>query len=408
MPDSGNTLRVPDISWQHRVLPALAAFTLTALVPASAPIPHAITAPTCPAPSEAALTAVSNLFDHPPQLPRIGTPRSIDEYGVVRQSDPALRQAEHKLGLTYPHVDMQKEVSLLNAGFGSVQARPFADYAHFTQGILAQAGITLHIGPSALEAASAQTPTAAELETTAAKEHILTLGLLFANQSFQEDKLARLRQIDVTAHAQVDAAHPNSLLGSASSDKGVVQYDITNSKSGSQSEDVMGHELFHLRDAGICGSGVAALNDPYYASLNKHTVYRISIPANKDATISEPPTFEGTKDAYGNLLNQYTYRYNEGDKKGAEEIRQEADNLLKPIEVMDDYSFTSIVEDKANVGRWLDNPPDYNMMLDPRIPIIRKKFLTLLARIYERAPAVIKDLALRYGREALAMGQGNK
>jgi hypothetical protein len=74
------------------------------------------------------------------------------------------------------------------------------------------------------------------------------------------------------------------------------------------------------------------------------------------------------------------------------------DAVQSQVDVVDDYSDTNVMEDKANVGRAIDLPNETVSMLDLKQPIIRKKFITLLARMYERTPEVVQDIALRYGR----------
>jgi hypothetical protein len=61
--------------------------------------------------------------------------------------------------------------------------------------------------------------------------------------------------------------------------------------------------------------------------------------------------------------------------------------------------FGNVVEDKAEVGKNIAFPDFYGDMLDPAMPVLRYKFLTLMTRLYHLDPNVVRYLATLGNRE---------
>lgn len=351
----------------------------------------------CAAPSISAITDVTNLLDHPPQLPIPQIPNYVPnryEYGSVRLYDE-FDAEEKRLGITYAIPDQQIYDDVTNVKPNT--SAPFATYEKAAQSVLTQYGIRLRLSPPMRGTVSAHTPTPSQLETDTAKNEVVEIMLFFSQAPKQLIKAApNLKEIDLTADGK--DADIGAFDGEALPDTGTMLVDIINNNPSSIYTTVP-HEFMHFLDWGLCGSFATASNDTAYASLNRHAGYTNTWPLPKGYIAKEPPSFEAVNPngQYFRLLQDAAVAQDNGDSQKVAGLDRQIGALIARVEMESNYSYYNEMEDKAEMGKEMFLPGNYQYMIDRRAPVRRSKFILLMARLYDRAPNVVKDFAFRYG-----------
>lgn len=334
----------------------------------------------CPAPSSESIETVTEMFDNPPirslnPNPRGATSQSIQEYIIAQRQEVGIRMPN------YDHVQSGRLGSALNT---PGQTPPFQDYLQFAEGVLDQLDIPITIGVP--DGVDAKVPTQAELESRNAKYQVLQIADMFGIIPMNLTEQLGINGVVLTAHG-------NGYAGQTFD--GILIIDIVNAGE-TYSTDT--HELFHIIDAAMCGQEDAQ-NDPGYARLNTYATYAYEWPLPEGFMDSQPIPLDAVKDdTYYELDTQRWEADDLGDAAAYCVIQATMDNLVKDVEMTDQYSHRSVTEDKANVGRHIVELTNYSEMLDPAKPVIRQKFLFLLARMYEMNPEVVEYYAANAGR----------
>ena len=112
-----------------------------------------------------------------------------------------------------------------------------------------------------------------------------------------------------------------------------------------------------------------------------------------------------TNEDYNNFVQNIVAQATDGIGEfasGVDPARLQAVVDAKATQVvsMRDYGLSGIAEDKADFASILFQPQFYASVVDIRKPLIRKKFIFLLARLYRDNPSLVKYFAATSSRPA--------
>jgi hypothetical protein len=386
---------------------------LTVLAPSSNPPNNADQAPAsagtgaevaCASPTPQALKATTALFNTEPYS-LSHAPAAYDHARVIVNpsanfiSLPDATVATH-YGLLVPTYDNQ----LFRAFESPRQVSPQPAIEE-TEAYLGKFGVQVVIGgslPGELDGFT--TPTQAEID----QDEVEALGKI--DWDIQESPTAYIHSSGLK----------KIILTSLSSDsEGFYWTDphtLVWNMSQPSYEGEMNQAVYEGINATECGFDNTT--DPNYAALNRHNIY--GSPKNdkgylsEDHLILQQPTKEEHK-----LSNAIHAAYNdlETDAHGFYVTGADGNLIYKDprriCRLLKDYNigvvsriavehhadFSSIEQDKDDLGaqfNWDAN--GYNEFLDPSSPILRRKALFLLARLYEIDPAIVEYFAGFSGR----------
>jgi hypothetical protein len=192
---------------------------------------------------------------------------------------------------------------------------------------------------------------------------------------------------------RADEANENAYV--APDENGTMHYNLA---SPDILQTTIAHEMYHLVDRAECGKWSVG-KDSSFTALNKSE-------SKSQATTNTPDVGMSVKQSsvwyekYLYLSHQIYDARAAGDKKQYDQLLAEAHAILNNIAYTSEYGMENgVVEDKAEVGSSLGNAYDFAAeALDPSTPIIRKKFIFELARLYEHAPQVVRSLIKQNAR----------
>lgn len=256
------------------------------------------------------------------------------------------------------------------------QLLSFAEYFEAVRDILKEKyGIDLTLGDDTREYSYGGKPLKPEeLETVQSRVSILNLLRSVFDQPVELIKITGLKKISLIK--MTEAAGYAEINGSNDT---YFADPTLEAEAG-----LFDHELYHLYDANKCGNqfgidnGFNNLNPPGW----QYTDNKLPKP---EGYISDEEYRKFGWDLIMGQLKDFADLKNNPQKK-QEIIDEKAHHVATPSE----YGFTHIVEEKADLGKILFNPNNYASALDSRKPILRKKFIFLLARLYHDNPKLVE------------------
>jgi hypothetical protein len=412
-----DVISYPDFGWRQTRLARYGATALAVIAGSSlysspangdqAPI-SAGTGPevACAAPTPSALKATTALFNSEPY--RLShAPAAYDHSKViVNPSDnfislPDSTVATH-YGLFQPTYTNQ-----LFQYFGSrYRVSPEGSMAAIKadESYLSKFGVQVEIGATPGELDGFTAPTQAEVD----EEEAAALGQIAWDISDSP-----------TAYIHLSGLRKIVLSGYTSNNEGFDWTDphtVVWNVSEQPHDGEMSQAVYEGIDAAECGFGNTS--DPNYASLNERNIYGpLKVHRgllSEDHLILQQPTAEEQR--LGNAINA-AYNDVEVDSRGflvtAPDGNIVYEDPTRVCRLLDDYDigvvsriavmhhadFSSVEQDKFDLGAQFDwSANGYNEFLDPTKPILRRKALFLLARLYELEPSVVEYFAGFSGR----------
>lgn len=335
----------------------------------------------CKAPSANSLGAVAMMFDRPIKPP-----------GVVVETreefNERMAKKEQELGITFPAYDAEK-LTDLEAKLTLPGEAPFSDYLKMARGITDQLGMTIttYANSELKDKLDAKEPTRQELEGENAKHQLVYLMQDLTSNPTAITKNMGLKHIILTAHGKLPG-EKSEYGGAAQFEEQAMLIDVNDS-----GDSTVSHEISHFVDAATCGAD-RVYNDPAYEKLNAKKGYAEEDPVSSDFLRGRPKTFEHIKSQYGLLRAMQDVAIRKNNEAAYCKNEKEIHELGKDVEETDDYSYKTVAESKANIGKQLFDPKKYDEALDPDMPRKRTKFLFLIARLYEKYPNVVEYYSL--------------
>jgi len=186
------------------------------------------------------------------------------------------------------------------------------------------------------------------------------------------------------------------VLATGTHTSGAAAYAITDGKHDTIVEDlalvddvaaVTAHETTHLLDAAECGTDQAA-TDPGFEALN-----------------NGKPVYDHDAKNAPHAFSLYDYEKTTGLLRSREYSAADRHHWRaycrfmakdqaaeKKVVTVSDYHST-VVEEKAETGKYEQTPWDYRVVLNPYMPTIYNKFRFMFARLYHHVPNVARYLA---------------
>lgn len=149
------------------------------------------------------------------------------------------------------------------------------------------------------------------------------------------------------------------------------------------------HEMFHLWDANVCGA-LGMMYDKQFNALNPKL------------TSTDTYRFYAAHEGYLSSIGVYQEENKEKLFLGLQLARNDAekaaaqakiDALKARVAVAEDYGFVNVEEDKATIGQEILSFSTRINIESVESPILQKKALLLVARLYEDQPKVVEYLA---------------
>jgi|GEM_PF-5412568 len=362
----------------------------------------------CASPTPRALKATAALFNHEPY--RLShAPAAYDHARVIVNpsadfiSLPDSTVAAH-YGLSLP--------TYTNQLFNTYETSQNPSYTNVkpqtvikeTEAYLGKFGVQVEIGASPGELDGFTSPTQAEIS----KEEAVALAKIDWNISESPTAyihLSGLRKIILTGYA-------SSKKGFYWADRHTLVWNISVPPYG----DEMSQAVYEGIDAAECGPD--STSDPNYAALNGRNIYGpLKVHRgllSEDHLIFQQPTKEEHKldnairAAYDDYeLNAKGFIVTDASGSPIYKDPGRACRLVKDfnigvisrIAVEHHADFSSAEQDKYDLGAQFDwSSNGYNSFLDPNAPILRRKALFLLARLYELDPRIVEYFAGFSGR----------
>jgi hypothetical protein len=335
----------------------------------------------CEAPSASALGTVATLFDRPIKPPGV-TVETREEF------NERIEKKEQELGIAFPAYDAEK-LADLEAKVTLPDKASFSDYLEMARGITDQLGMTIttYANSELKDKLDAKEPTAQELEGENAKRQLVYLMQNLTTIPTTLSKNMGLKYFILTAHGKLPG-EKNEYGGAAKFDEQAILIDIDDPQ-----DSTIPHEIDHFVDAATCGAG-RVYKDPGYEKLNDKKGHADEDPVSSEFLSARPKTFEHIQSKYNLLHEMQRVAIRKNDEVAYCKNEKELRELGKDVEEMDDYSYKTVAESKANIGKQLFDPKKYDVALDPDMPRKRNKFLFLIARLYEKYPTVVEYYSL--------------
>lgn len=257
----------------------------------------------------------------------------------------------------------------------------FDTYFDTAKEVLALYGVNLVLGEPGKEYECGGRPlTKEEKERPETKESILKLINSFFDQPVELVKQTGLKKVGLIQIAQAGG------YAETYGTKDTYYVDPTQKRD----DNPFDHEIYHLYDVNKGGNYFAI--DEGFNNLNPSGFNYTDSGKKPKSTkyLSYMDDYIKTFD----YLSSYAHANNPSLGSNGPEIsatlQKQLDSAAAHVAVVDNYSFNHIVEDKANLGSILFNPGAYSFALDERKPILREKFIFLLARLYHDNPNLVK------------------
>ena len=364
----------------------------------------------CAAPTPGALKATAALFNREPY--RLShAPAAYDHSkNIVNPSGnfislPDSAVARH-YGLSQPAYTNQlfdTYGTSRNPSWANVYVKPQTAIAE-TEAYLGKFGVQVEIGASPGELDGFTTPTQAEID----KEEALALGQMAWDISDSP-----------TAYIHLSGLRKLILSGYTGNNQGFEWTDphtLVWNVSKQPQDGELSQAVYEGVDAAECGFG--STSDPNYAALNGRNIYGpLKVHRgllSEDHLIFQQPTAEerrlgnAIKAAYDDYVvdsRGYIVTAPDGNlvyKDPRRACRLDEDfniGVVSRIAVEHHADFSSAEQDKYDLGAQFDwSSNGYNEFLDPNAPILRRKALFLLARLYELDPSIVEYFAGFSGR----------
>lgn len=369
----------PDISSSA----STAASETPAVTPTYDPYEHA----KCDAPDKKDIRAVTKIFNSP-ETPAVKN--LLNNYTDIEQGLTDIRKdAAKKHGLTI--FDYRSEFEDLSKDLYAERGSKLSYETYFkrAKGFAARYGVTLKIADSQDDLARYDDSVLTEQDL---KDENVKYSLYSLIKNLGEMPVELVRYIGLKNIVLVKISDPDT-GGWADIYDGKTYYVDPKKPSG----DAFNHEAFHLWDAKKCGAfGIFA--DVAYNSLNPRAIYNNSnapnsVPASTDGTgmyIDGDEMLERTRE----LREEAMLAETQGNYKKAKKIKDDIKDIEALVIVTRDLGLKNIAEDKATIGgEKLFNPFTYSYALDKSSPIIRKKALFILGRIFKDKPEIVRYFA---------------
>jgi hypothetical protein len=322
----------------------------------------------CPVPSDQSIETVTTMFDAPIVSPKLPETGKSSEYERWQQNN----NIATSLGLTLPNPTPINDLEALDTKVAS-----FQDFFGPAHDYLKKFGVELSVArPGEMELRDDQIPTPADLEQATTKYQVRAAIEGFRALPVEFFAAAGMKRL-------ILAKNTGDWLGVAlAADTSDTVMESIDSRA--DTTVLSTHEVIHLLDAKECGGLAMIRNDPAYAAIAGQDIY-------KEPEKSRAVTFTGK---LGQLRNELIENEQSSpDRAKACEKQAQALEVAREVVGYSNYGLTDAAEDKAEVGENLAYPSAYGQMLDRGMPKMRQKFLFLLARLYERAPNVVRFMA---------------
>lgn len=338
--------------------------------------------PECAPPKPSDIAAVEALFAQEPQqfeFPDQWSPDTKTDYATFYY-----KTIPSEFGLTLHDSD-----SLYDLDLYTKDAPSFEDVLKHTRAFLRQYGVDIQVmtKQEALkhDGLASSLPTKAELETFESKSAVLAIAEGISQIPVEYVRQVGLKHIWLVTQGDGFAAYAET---SGPHDTIVESIDQT----GTMGSELIAHEFEHLADASQCGGADQAENDPAYSDLNGNVLYDQEMAdfIPRQMQKSRPLSFQEVE------LKTRDYIATPSSLMPCKVAR----NFERDMKVYTPYGYTNAVEDKAELGKNLFGRYNYRILLDKRFPAIRQKALTILARIYEQNPNVVRYYAAVADRPA--------
>jgi hypothetical protein len=278
-------------------------------------------------------------------------------------------------GLTVPSMALQEESETAYR-----QNYSFPAAMRIANNYLGKFGVSISVAkPGELTSGDKQVPTVAELNTNAALYDIDEITEGFTLLPTQYVHLSGLKHVILAANT------------------GDYAYAVTEGKHNTIAVDVTGededpllmdHEIYHLLDSAECGGSDRMFEDQGYTDLNGGNIY-------EGKAWAQNPKVESTLND-NQILDSQDLQV-EGEETNDNALscvgQDQLDQELPRVVAISEYSLDDVAEDKAEMGKAFGNPSDFYRDLSPQMPIVRKKFEYLLARLYHFSPKIVDYFA---------------
>jgi hypothetical protein len=260
--------------------------------------------------------------------------------------------------------------------------------------LLRQFGVQLSVArPGEFTDGKQEVPTPDELDSHNAQDDLRAIVDGMSELPTQYVGFSGLKHIVLVSYTGKDPNTPYAATAYTDGKHNTITVNVATDDSEPSTID---HEIYHLVDAAECGSDGMS-SDQGYTKLNGNNA---NIYTGKDDNNDnngnlayDGNTVNNDYDRLSNLegssANKHTAIYNQLYLSDQDELATD----LSRVDVYTEYSLRNEVEDKAELGRNIAFPEDYDEVLEPGMPKLRSKFEFLLARLYKYRPDVVKYLA---------------
>lgn len=265
---------------------------------------------------------------------------------------------------TYDYVtEYQYLFNDITAGDGPTYTLPFSVYFEAAQQFGKKYDVDIEIPKDGIFLKEGRPLDSADLENKSAKRAMVSAIQSFGKQPVELIKWAGLKKIQF-----IDL--PGNINGYVQArQKPNIYYVDPNIGF---TPEVFRHELYHLVDAKACTD---IRKDNAYKQLNPANIYK-----NKEAYISYTE-IEDTAEIEQMMIDAMN--------PDAMQYTQYLDQIGSQVATINPYGESQPSEDKATIGAEILNPGPgglYGQLTSQRYPILRAKFIYLLARLHAQRP----------------------
>lgn len=330
-------------------------------------------------PTHEEIATVEKLFDKPGSL-SVERTKDMSPEEIAHAYTKAKIKIAKKHGLTMDdYHPLYRE--LFSDAHKEVPQYDFQTYLTNLQKFLQQGGIQITPGTDNKQSSNNEQPLDKQTrEQALVKRSLVTLIPTIGELPVELIHTLGIKKIVLVKTGEEEAGHADLF------EKGTVYIDPTRG-----SGRIYTHEAYHAHELSRTSYGEAT-QDTNFRDFNPVQIYtkEDAVSENRDGKYISDEEYSQFEDQVTAELN--TAKIN-GETKTVQRIENDLTQKATNVVTATNFGFNNIAEDKAEIGSLLLDSSMIGRLLDRKKPILRKKTLFLLARLYHKNPNIVTFLA---------------